>query len=109
MDWPTIGAWAADFGTRHKESLGLFALALAVTMPSELPWPFNKVPILAWSHLWLKNALQTFVSIRGPSQHTESIQNTQKKEIITEPSGKKTESISTQTTADAEHTQEPKP
>lgn len=108
MDWHAIGLWLADFGAKHKESLGLFAIALIVTMRPKLPLPFSLIEPLEWCWEWAREALLTFISLRGPAQHSEAISKEQNvKKTIIEPDGKKTESVETQVTKGSENSQEP--
>ena len=65
MDWHTLQAFAQE----HKESLTLFAMAAIVTMRKTLPWPFCKVDALEWSYEWLRDALATLLSLKGPLPH----------------------------------------
>ncbi len=62
----------AAFVQRHQESLGLFALAMAVTMAEKLPWPFCRLEMLEWAYEWLRRGVMAFVSFRGPVQHSET-------------------------------------
>lgn len=57
------------FAERHKELLGLFTMASIVTMRKTLPWPFSRVAVLEWSYEWLRDALLTLLSLKGPLPH----------------------------------------
>ena len=50
----------------HEAVISLFGLAFVVTMPDDLPAPFNRAPFLVWCWNWLHTALKTFVSFRAP-------------------------------------------
>lgn len=67
MTWQSIEALIE----KHQDALGLFALAMAVTMAEKLPWPFYKLEMLEWAYEWLRRGLLTFVSFRGPA-HSET-------------------------------------
>ena len=67
MNWQPV----LSFLAQHKESVGLFALAMAVTMRPHLPWPFVLLEPLEWLYEWLRDGLLTFVSLRGPA-HSET-------------------------------------
>lgn len=84
MNWSGIGSWVAAFTSQHKEALGLFALAMAVTMRPKLPWPFVLVEPLEWLYEWVRDGLLTFVSMRGPA-HAES---TAHEKTVTNQDGK---------------------
>src|SRR5882672_2039348 len=75
MDWQTI----TTFIKRHEEGIGLFALASAVTMRHDLPWPFNKVDIFNWCYGWFRDAVLTVASMKGPptTPHAEFQQQTE--------------------------------
>ena len=83
MTWDTIGAFLHE----HREGLGLLALAAVVTMRPKLPWPFVLVEPLEWCYEWGRDALLTFISLRGP--HPPSDLATASKSV-TEPGGKVT-------------------
>lgn len=92
---------AAQFARDHSESLTLLAIAFAVTMRKKLPWPLCLVEPLEWVYEWVRDALMTFVSLRGPSSHHESIQQSEATKTVTEPGGKKTETSFQQATIEA--------
>lgn len=103
MNWN----WIGEFASKHAEGLGLLTLAMAVTMRPKLPWPFNRVELFEWFYEWIRDGLLTFVSMRGPAQHSEAVvQESNIKQIVTEPSGKTTESVSSQITKETERSQE---
>lgn len=87
----------AQFAHDHSESLTLLAIAFAVTMRKTLPWPLRLVEPLEWAYGWVRDALMTFVSLRGPSHH-ESLQQSEATKTVTEPGGKKTETSFQQAT-----------
>lgn len=62
MTWLT----AEQFAERHKEGIELFAMASVVTMREKLPWPFSLIPPLEWSYEWMRDALLTLLSLKGP-------------------------------------------
>ncbi len=74
MNWQAV----ADFIHRHQEGLEIFALSGIVTMRKTLPWPFSRVPPLEWSYEWLREALLTFMSIRGPIPHGSESQTSER-------------------------------
>lgn len=91
--------WVAGFLHDHSEALLLFGLAMAVTMPEKLPWPFCLIVPLEWCWEWLRKGLVTFVSLRGPAQHAEAVvQQSTERRAVTEPSGRKVETTSTKET-----------
>lgn len=77
-----------DFLNVHKESLTLFALAAIVTMRPKLPWPFSKVEAFEWAYEWGREALLTFISLRGPARSESSALE----KTVTDEKGKVTES-----------------
>ena len=89
MNWTGIGGWISGFASQHKEALGLFALAMAVTMRPKLPWPFVLIEPLEWAYEWLRDGLLTFVSMRGPAHSEASGQQTTK--TVIDPKGKTVE------------------
>lgn len=89
MNWPVIGSWIVAFATKHEEALGLFALAMAVTMRPKLPWPFALIEPLEWLYEWVRDGLLTFVSMRGPAHSEASVEKTTKS--IIDQTGKTTE------------------
>ena len=90
MSWQSV----TDFAALHKESLGLFGLAMAVTMRKQLPWPLNKLEPLEWCYEWLRDGLLTFVSMRGPAHAEATGQQTEKK-IVTDAAGASVETVKT--------------
>jgi hypothetical protein len=54
------------FVKAHEAVVGLFAIALIVTMKEQLPYPFNKVDVLNWAWSWMHDSLKTFVNMRSP-------------------------------------------
>ena len=90
MSWQSV----ADFAEIHKESLGLFGLALAVTMRKQLPWPLNKLDPLEWCYEWLRDGLLTFISMRGPA-HAEAAGQQIEKKIVTDAAGASVETVKT--------------
>lgn len=66
--WPYI----AEFLGKHREGLALFGMALIVTMRPRLPWPFHLVDSFEWAYEWLREALLTLLSMRGPMAHTQT-------------------------------------
>ena len=73
---PTLSSISALI-VKHEEILIILALAMIVTMPEVLPWPFSKVEIFNWTYGWMHNGLKTFVSMRQPS----AIAKTETKEV----------------------------
>ena len=65
MNWPAI----VGFLHKHQEAIGLFAMSSIVTMRKTLPWPFNRVETLEWCYEWLRDALMTLLSLKGPLPH----------------------------------------
>lgn len=65
MNWHPV----VEFVHRHQEGLELFAMAGIVTMRKTLPWPFNLVPPLEWGYEWMRDALATLLSLKGPLPH----------------------------------------
>jgi hypothetical protein len=59
----------ADFADRHKEGLGLLGISAVVTMRPKLPWPFCRVEALEWCYEWMREALLTLLSFKGPLPH----------------------------------------
>lgn len=45
--------------------MGLFGLAVVMTMPAKLPWPFDQLEIINWLWGWIHDATQVFVNMRG--------------------------------------------
>lgn len=86
MNWQPVTA----FLSKHQEGLGLFALAMAVTMRPKLPWPFSLIEPLEWLYEWFRDGLLTFVSMRGPA-HSETA--LQKNTTITDADGTKTKKV----------------
>lgn len=82
MNWVPV----QEFVSHHKEFLELFGLASAVTMRKTLPWPFNKIEILEWSYEWLRDALLTLVSLKGPVPHGHEAQSSER--VTQSPDGK---------------------
>ena len=74
MNWPAVTA----FVERHKEGLELFAMASVVTMRKTLPWPFSLIPPLEWGYEWLRDALLTLLSLKGPLPHGPEAQSTER-------------------------------
>jgi hypothetical protein len=74
MTWASV----ADFEHRHKEGLELFAMAAIVTMRKTLPWPFCLVPPLEWAWEWLRDALLTLLSLKGPLPHAAESQSSER-------------------------------
>lgn len=74
ITWQEVGA----FVQRHKEGLELFAMAAIVTMRKTLPWPFSLVPPLEWSYEWLRDALMTLLSLKGPIPHGPESQSSER-------------------------------
>ena len=72
--------WAAvvEFLHHHQEGLELFAMASIVTMRKTLPWPFSLVPPLEWGYEWLRDALMTLLSLKGPIPHGPEIQSSER-------------------------------
>jgi hypothetical protein len=84
VTWTALGQWIEVFATKHEEALGLFGLAMAVTMRPKLPWPFNRVEILEWLYEWVRDGLMTFISMRGPAHSEASVEKTTKTAIDTQ-------------------------
>ncbi len=61
----TIGD-VGSFIDRHKEGLGLFALAVIATMRPLPPPPLDRVPTLSYLWGWLHDALNTLINLRSP-------------------------------------------
>jgi hypothetical protein len=55
-----------QFALDHEAVICLLGLAYAVTMPDELPPPFNRSPVLNWLWAWFHSGLKAFVSFRSP-------------------------------------------
>ena len=90
MNWPAILAQLHE----HREAIALLILAFVVTMRPKLPWPFILIEPLEWVYEWSRDALLTFISMRGPHppQNVDSAAQVVK---VTEPSGKVTETVET--------------
>lgn len=56
-----------EFIGKHSEVLILLGLAFVMTMPSVLPWPFNRVDVLNWAYAWMHDALRAFANSRQPA------------------------------------------
>ena len=74
ITWQDVAA----FIHRHQEGLELFAMASIVTMRKTLPWPFNLIPPLEWSYEWLRDALLTLLSLKGPLPHGPESQSSER-------------------------------
>lgn len=74
MDWSTV----SQFVHRHQEGLELFGMASIVTMRKTLPWPFCLVPPLEWGYEWLRDALMTLLSLKGPIAHGPELQSSER-------------------------------
>ena len=74
MDWRPV----VEFLHRHQESIELFAMAAIVTMRKTLPWPFILIPPLEWGYEWLRDALLTLLSLKGPLPHGPEAQSTER-------------------------------
>ena len=83
-------AW--QFVQEHEAVLSLLGLAFVVTMPEELPSPFNKVPLIVWGWRWLHEGMRTFVNFRTPP-------NTQSTTYRQETPTSTTQTTETKTTA----------
>ena len=60
-------------------------MAAIVTMRKTLPWPFNLFPPLEWSYEWLRDALMTLLSLKGPIPHGAEIQTSE--HVTRQPDG----------------------
>ncbi len=90
MNWQLI----EQFAHTHQEGIGLFLLAMAVTMRPKLPWPFVLLEPLEWAYEWVRDGILTFVSMRGPAHSEASANKNVERTTETDPAtGKKTESV----------------
>lgn len=65
--FPQAAEAVSGFVGRHKEGIGLFALAAIATMRPALPAPFDRFPLLVWLWAWLHDALNTLINLRTPA------------------------------------------
>ena len=100
MEWQSV----TSFVSGHKESLLLLGMAAAVTMRPHLPWPFNKVELLEWFYGWGRDALLTWVSMRGPA-HAEA--SGVEKKTVTGANGQSVETERTISVSSGEEPAEP--
>lgn len=92
MNWPA-------FFHEHREGIGLFGLAVAVTMPPRLPH-WYEIPEWCWE--WGRSAIMTFVSLRGPARSEASAET---KTLATDARGN---TVETKETVKASETPEEK-
>ncbi len=99
MNWPAILDTANTFLAKHKEALALFSMSAIVTMRKTLPWPFSRVEALEWSYEWLRDALMTLLSLKGPIPHGPESQSSER--ITKAPDGSVVESVKEKTVVGA--------
>lgn len=105
MSWQSV----LGFMSRHKDGLIPLGMAVAVTMRPKLPWPLNRFEPLEWLYEWARDALLTFVSLRGPAHAESGIQRDVERKKETDPTGKVVESTKESITGSTAETPQEKP